>query len=326
MSESGLVGAKPTNTILVLEGGGLRGAFVAGALAELEGSPNLRFSHIFATSAAAASAAYLIAGQIDRALAIWRDRTHGAQLISPRHLLRGRGLMDIEGLVEVFQGELALDARELSRSATALYVAVTNCNTGAADHVAATQSNLFQLLKATMALPVVYGRVVQVEGVPYIDGGIADAIPIGAALALEPTRLIVVTTRPSGYRKKPAPFAGDLLRYNYRAFPALWPALRNRWESYNRSVMKLEAMERLGRVAVIRPTAPLPASRMTRDRGRIIETLELGRQAARAFLTGLEPHLPAASSLDLGLAGGSANGAAFAELSLQATGEEREHY
>lgn len=275
-----------TNTVLVLEGGGLRGAFVAGVLAELERSRRLSFSHIFATSAAAASAAYLVAGQIDRALAIWRDKTHGAQLISPRHWLRGRSLMDIEGLVALFQGELPLDAGRVERSATALYVAVTNCNTGTADHVAATERNLFQLLKATMALPVVYGRVVNVEGVPYIDGGIADAIPLQAALALDPGRLIVVTTRPSGYRKQRTPLASDLLRHNYRSFPALWPALRNRWESYNRSVMKLESLERLGRVEVIRPSTALPASRMTRDRGRIIETLEIGRCAAAAFLSG----------------------------------------
>jgi predicted patatin/cPLA2 family phospholipase len=275
-----------TNTVLVLEGGGLRGAFVAGVLAELERRRTLSFSHIFATSAAAASAAYLVAGQIDRALAIWRDKTHGAQLISPRHLLRGRSLMDIEGLVALFQGELPLDAGEVERSATALYVAVTNCSTGTADHVAATERNLFQLLKATMALPVVYGRVVNVEGVPYIDGGVADAIPLQPALALDPGRLIVVTTRPSGYRKQRTPFVSDLLRHNYRSFPALWPALRNRWESYNRSVMKLEALERLGRVEVIRPSTALPASRMTRDRGRIMETLELGRRAAAAFLDG----------------------------------------
>lgn len=273
-----------TNTVLVLEGGGLRGAFVAGVLAELDRCRSLRFSHVFATSAAAASAAYWVAGQIDHAVAIWRDKTHGAQLISPRHLLRGRGLMDIEGLVAMFRGELPLDAASVARSATALYVAVTNCRTGQADHVAATERNLFQLLKATMALPVVYGRVVEVEGVPYIDGGIADAIPLEAALALEPARLIVVTTRPSGYRKQRTPFASDLLRHNYRSFPALWPALRNRWESYNRSVSKLEALERLGRIEVIRPSTILPASRLTRDRGRIIETLELGRSAASAFL------------------------------------------
>jgi predicted acylesterase/phospholipase RssA len=189
------------NTVLVLEGGGLRGAFVAGALGELATCEGLRFSHIFATSAAAASAAYMVAGQIDRGIQIWRDRTHGGQLISARHLLRGRGLMDIEGLIEVFRGELSLDAARVELSTTALRVAVTNCNTGGADHVTATRANVYELLKATMALPVVYGRVVPVDGVPYIDGGVADAIPLEAALELAPARIIVVTTRPSGYRK-----------------------------------------------------------------------------------------------------------------------------
>jgi len=271
-------------TVLVLEGGGLRGAFVAGVLAEFERSGALRFSHVYATSAAAASAAYFLAGQIEQAVGIWKDRTHGGQLISALHLLKGRGLMDIEGLVRVFQQEL--DARGVASSPVRLRVAVTNCNTGGADHVVVTEQNVFPLLKATMALPVVYGRVVDVDGVPYIDGGIADAIPFEAALALEPRRVIVVTTRPLGYRKVKVRFGGDLLRYNYHAFPAVWPALRNRWEAYNRSIMKLEAFERLGLIEVIRPAAQLPASRMTRDRARIIQTLELGEAAARAFLHG----------------------------------------
>jgi predicted patatin/cPLA2 family phospholipase len=274
-----------TNTVLVLEGGGLRGAFVAGALGELATCEGLRFSHIFATSAAAASAAYMVAGQIDRGLQIWRDRTHGDQLISPRHLLRGRGLMDIEGLIEVFRGELSLDAARVELSTTALRVAVTNCNTGAADHVTATRANVYELLKATMALPVVYGRVVPVDGVPYIDGGVADALPLEAALELAPARIIVVTTRPSGYRKKPSRL-GRLLRFNYARFPALRPVFANRSEEYNRVIDKLEALEKAGRVRVIRPLGVLPASRMTRDRGRILETLSLGQTAARHFLVG----------------------------------------
>jgi predicted patatin/cPLA2 family phospholipase len=272
-----------SHTILVLEGGGLRGAFVAGVLGELARCESLRFSHIFATSAAAASAAYMVAGQIERALQIWRDRTHGAQLVSPRHLLRGRGLMDIDGLVEVFRGDLALDAERVAASTTSLRIAVTNCMTGGADHVVATRTNVYELLKATMALPIVYGRVVPVDGVPYIDGGIADAIPLEAALALAPARIIVVTTRPNGYRKRPTRM-GNLLRYNYKSFPAVWPVLAQRWEAYNRSITRLEALERLGQVEVIRPTGTLPASRMTRDRGRILETLELGQDAARTFL------------------------------------------
>jgi predicted patatin/cPLA2 family phospholipase len=257
---------------------------VAGVLAELSMSPEVSFSHIFATSAGAASAAYLITGQIERAVQIWTDRTHGGQLISPRHLLAGRGLMDIAGLVKVFKGELGLDAARLQQSSTSLRIAVTNCHTGGADHVAATEENLFQLLEATMALPVVYGRVVSVQGVPYIDGGIADAIPLGPALALAPRRVIVVATRPHGYRKKASPWVGGLLRYNYRDFPALWPALRDRPERYNRAIAQLEALEGEGRLEVIRPERALPASRMSRDRGVILETLALGRAAARTFL------------------------------------------
>jgi predicted patatin/cPLA2 family phospholipase len=268
---------------LVLEGGGLRGAFVAGALGELARCEGLRFSHIFATSAAAASAAYMVAGQIDRGLQIWRERTHGAQLISARHLLRGRSLMDIGGLVEVFRVGLPLDAARVELSTTALRIAVTNCMTGSADHIRATRTNIYELLEATMALPVVYGRVVPVDGVPYIDGGVADAIPIEAALELGAARIIVVSTRPNGYRKKPSRM-GNLLRYNYTSFPALWPALANRWETYNRAITRLEALEQQGRVQVIRPTRTLPAARMTRDRGRILETLALGQDAARAFL------------------------------------------
>ena len=35
--------------------------------------------------------------------------------------------------------------------------------------------NALAVLKATMAIPVAYGKVVHVNGVPYIDGGVADA-------------------------------------------------------------------------------------------------------------------------------------------------------
>jgi predicted patatin/cPLA2 family phospholipase len=276
--------SKTSSSVLVLEGGGLRGAFVAGVLAELE-RHGLRFDHIFATSAGAASAAYLVAGQGESALRIWRERTHGGQLLSVRHLLLGRRLMDIHGLVNnVFRNEITLDAERVARSSTALTVAVTNCSTGRAEYLRATADNLFSLLEATMALPVVYGRVVSIAGVPYIDGGVADAIPLDPALELDPSRVLVVSTRPLGYRKARVPIAGDWLRYNYRDFPDLWPALRTRWECYNRSIMKVEALERLGRLMVIRPTDQLPASRLTRDRRRILETLELGQAAARGFV------------------------------------------
>jgi predicted patatin/cPLA2 family phospholipase len=79
----------------------------------------------------------------------------------------------------------------------------------------------------------------------------------------------------------------------------LWPALANRWETYNRVIAQLEDLEKSGQVQVIRPDRVLPASRMTRDRGRIIETMDLGRGAAHSFLLrqGLAPAGAASGTL-----------------------------
>lgn len=258
---------------------------MAGALRHLVETKE-PISHVFATSAGAASAAYAIAGQIDRAVQIWRERTHGGQLISLRHFVRGRRLMDIEGMIDAFRNEYPLDAAAVGAADAKLFVAVTNCLEGKAAYIRATESNLFELLRATMALPIVYGRVVSVDGMPCIDGGVTDAIPFAPALELNPRRLIVVSTRPVGFRKTPVRIGRDLLRHGYPSFPNLAPALRNRCDVYNQTIQKLEALERLGRVLVIRPKTDLPASRLTRNRARIVETLEIGHSAARDALGG----------------------------------------
>src|ERR1700691_5879954 len=93
---------KPS-TALVIEGGGLRGAFSAGVAAELAAAGVPAFDDIVATSSGAPTAAYLATGRVDDGIAIWRGYTHGAQLIAVRNLTRGRPLMDIDRLIGVFQ-------------------------------------------------------------------------------------------------------------------------------------------------------------------------------------------------------------------------------
>src|SRR5690606_8637254 len=81
---------------LVVEGGGLRGAFCAGVLEALHHLAPTAPSHVYATSAGAPSAAYLATGQIELAIRLWETRTHASHLVSPRHWLKGRPLMDID--------------------------------------------------------------------------------------------------------------------------------------------------------------------------------------------------------------------------------------
>jgi len=281
MREPGRTESGETST-LVVEGGGLRGAFGAGVLSELHAHGAARFDDVVAVSSGAPTAAYLAAGQPADGLRIWEDHTHGAQLISPKNWLRASPLMDIDRLVDVFDRGVPLDVGRLQ--AARCHVVVTNCETGRAEYVRATPSNALALLKATMAIPVAYGKVVHVDGVPYIDGGVADAIPVRHALTLGARCTVVVLTRPRGYRRKRSRAGAFLMARTYARYPAVGRALAARWRTSNDSLDLVDELEKKGEVSVIRPEVALAASRLSTRREDILATIEAGRTAARRWL------------------------------------------
>ena len=72
--------------------------------------------------------------------------------------------MDIDRLVGVFERRVPLRPEALAAAETRLWIGVTDCRTGEVALVRATPGNIFSLLRATMALPVAYGKIVPVEG------------------------------------------------------------------------------------------------------------------------------------------------------------------
>jgi predicted patatin/cPLA2 family phospholipase len=273
---------RQTATLLV-EGGGFRGAFGAGVLAELHAA-SVRFDEVVAVSAGAPTAVYLCAGQMDDAVRIWEHHTHGAQLVSPANLLRGAPLMDIDRLIHVFERVIPLDTRSFSASSARCWIVVTNCHTGRPEHIRATPENVLGLVRATMALPVVYGKVVTVGGVPYVDGGVTDAVPVRRAVALGRDKTVLVLTQPQGYRRSPNRLVSGLIAQMYPFYPALRRAIVRRWRDLNEALDRVDALEREGAISVIRPSRPLPASRLTTRRDDILATLAAGREAAQAWL------------------------------------------
>lgn len=274
----------PMTTTLVLEGGGLRGAFGAGVVAELAREGRATFDDVVGVSSGAPTAAYLVAGQVDDGLRIWENHAHGAQLISPARWLRREPLMDLPRLVGVFARGVPLVLARLATASARCWVVVTDCATGAAEYVRATPENALDLLHATMAIPVAYGRSVEVHGTSYVDGGIADAVPIDHALSLGNRRTVVVLTRPHGYRRSRSRVGAFLMGKSYPRYPALAPVLARRWVTSNRSLETIERLEAEGAISVIRPMTTLPAGRLSRRREDILATIEAGRAAARAWM------------------------------------------
>jgi len=267
----------------VIEGGGLRGAFAVGALAELERVLPARPSRVYATSSGAPNAAYFTTGQIEDGVRIWRERTHSAQLVDYGNLLRPVPVMKIEQLVEVIRDEIRLDAGVLGEIETRLDVALTDVDSGAATLVRATPANVFDLLHAAMAIPIAYGETVDVERGRYIDGGFRAPVAIREALAEAPDKLIVVLTKPRGHRRKHRPLSEWLQCRSYREFPGACEAIRSKWRGYNATMDLLDTLEREGRVLVVRPPGELPVGRLSRSKQRIHAAIELGRDTVEGL-------------------------------------------
>jgi predicted patatin/cPLA2 family phospholipase len=106
--------------------------------------------------------------------------------------------------------------------------------------------------------------MVSMDGNLYMDGGIADAIPVQQAFTDEMDRLVVILTRQKGYRKKESRITA-ILRLVYRKYPKMVESFLGRADLYNRTLDELEQLEEEGKVFIIRPMSPLKVARMEND-------------------------------------------------------------
>ena len=119
------------------------------------------------------------------------------------------------------------------------------------------------IVRSSSSLPFVC-PIAQVDGIPMLDGGIADSIPVEYARKEGFTNNFIVLTRNKGYRKKPSgrSLAAKLF---YSKYPLLQKAIENRNDNYNRTLDLIEEMEEKGLVTVLRPERPLEVDRMEKD-------------------------------------------------------------
>ncbi len=280
---------------LVIEGGGIRGSHSAGALAELHENKDVpSFDVICGSSAGACSIAYWVSQQHHILEKLWSNYLHGGRFIRYRHLLTPRPIMNLDYLIhDVFVHREPLDTQAIIDSPVDFYITATNCHTGKAHYFHnKDRIDVLEALRASAAMPIAYPLPVWNRGEPYADGGIADSIPIQKALDENCDEIWLVLTQPAGYRKE-AVSRWPWPRWIFRRYPALAEAILERHIRYNRQLDFIDELERQGRARVIRPSAELPVSRLTRKHSLILETIAMGRKDAAAFLANsLTPSRP----------------------------------
>jgi len=250
------------HTGLVLEGGGFRAIFVAAVLEAMH-NHHLFFPYAIGVSAGAAYGVSYVTRQKGRNLQTNSYINH-PQYCGMRHLLKNSDYFNWEFMYKTIPTQIIpLDYQALGESSTRMQMVMTNCLTARAEYFDANTLSpdvMRDLLTATSSLPYV-AKMKMINDIPYLDGGLTDAIPVHHALAEGNSRVVVVLTRPKGYRKMPSKDKW-LLRILYRDYPDLVKALDIRVEKYNQTLHAIENMEASGQAFVIRPFEAIPVGRL----------------------------------------------------------------
>lgn len=80
---------------------------------------------------------------------------------------------------------------------------VTNCETGRAEYLddRENKERLLAIGRASSSMPIAC-PMVEIDGNEYVDGGVADSIPIIRSLKTGHRKNVIILTRNFGYRKK----------------------------------------------------------------------------------------------------------------------------
>ena len=271
------------NTGLVLEGGGLRGVFTCGVL-DCFMDHGIRFPFAVGVSAGACNGLSYMSGQRGRAKSSNIDLMDKHRYIGFKYLLTQRNIMDFKLLFEDFPERIIPYDYDAYFSNPARFVMVTtNCLTGKAEYFEEKSSSkrVMDIVRASSSLPFV-SPITYVDGVPMLDGGIADSIPVRYALSQGYERLVVILTRNKGYRKQNSEMRAA--KVFYRKYPNLQKALSERNAVYNQTMDLIERLEDEGRITVIRPIRPVEVGRMEKDTAKLTMLYQEGYDIARSLI------------------------------------------
>ena len=271
-------------TALVLEGGGLRGVFTCGVL-DCFMDHGIRFPLTVGVSAGACNGLSYMSGQRGRARSSNIDLMEKYHYVGFKYLFTQGCIMDFKLLFEDFPEKIIPYDYEAYFSNPDRFVMVTtNCLTGKAEYFEEKSSSerVMDIVRASSSLPFVT-KITHVDGIPMLDGGIVDSIPVNYALEQGYKHLVVILTRNKGYRKKDSRMR--IAKAFYKKYPELQKALLRRNAVYNKTLDLIEKLENEGQITVIRPLNPIEVGRMETNISKLSALYQEGYDIALKFIS-----------------------------------------
>jgi predicted patatin/cPLA2 family phospholipase len=229
---------------LAIEGGGMRGAVSAGMCLVLEAAGVVpAFDRIYGVSAGALNGWATAAGRAALSATHYQDAA-SRRVVNPLRPLFGRPVIDFDFLFD----ELIAARKPLSYAAIpegpefrALAISLDTLSLRVLGDFS-DGHEVMQAVRASAALPRLGGEPPLFRGERMVDGGLLEAVPFRTALSEGATHVLVLRSRPPGYRKPLYGEIGDSLVLHIDA--GLSRLLKRHRGEYNGDA---EELERIGR-------------------------------------------------------------------------------
>jgi predicted patatin/cPLA2 family phospholipase len=274
---------------LVLEGGGMRGLYTAGVL-------DVMMDHHFmpdvvcGTSAGVTFGVNLLSQQRGRVLRYNCRYIGERRYISLHSWLTTGNMINKDFAYDLLPRELdPFDEATYEQSSAEFYATITNMRTGEAEYVRITDTwKQMDVIRASASLPIIC-QPVEWNGEKYLDGGLADNIPLDKCLELGCDKVIIVLTRPMDYVRND--HIAPLCRLAFPRYKALLRTIDRRNEKYNARIQQILELEKQGKVFVIRPSENRPVSRLEKDPEKLKALHALGLHDTMQQWQALEAYL-----------------------------------
>lgn len=244
---------------LVVEGGGMKCAYNA-AILDAFLDHNITFAYCIGVSGGSGNLASYLSGQRGRNLRFFTEHIYNPGYFGLRSFLKTGdlfGLQYIYGTLTNSMGKDPLDFPTLKNNPVEYEVVVTNALTGKAEYFGKETmvQDDYRLIMASSAIPAAC-RPVELNDIPYFDGGLSDAIPVSRALEKGCDRLVVILSKMRDYVRKP-----QGMRFLYtmrcRQYPQIISLIDHRHIAYNQNLQEVFALERAGKAFVFAPSRPI---------------------------------------------------------------------
>ncbi len=274
---------------LVLEGGAMRGMYTAGVIDSFL-DHGVDVDAILGVSAGACFGCNLFSKQHGRVLRYNQRFAGDPRNISFRSMITTGDIVNKEFAYYVIPTKYdVFDEEAFEAHGGEYWVVVTNVETGEAEYM--QMHHLLgdiEMMRASASMPFC-SKLVPINGKNYLDGGIADSIPVRKALEMGFDKVIVVLTQPADYVKKP--MNPLMIKAFYRKYPNLCKTLIERHNRYNQQAADVAQLEKEGRVFVIRPHEALNIKRLEKDPKELARVHGIGLADGEKTMAALKAYL-----------------------------------